>query len=91
MHTTILWICAALAAVIFAVMLYSVATFRSTPGAGTAAYRHSTIVEVLWALIPIVILVSAAAPAVSGLVSLSEPAAPNQVGGRPHSTGAIRF
>jgi cytochrome c oxidase subunit 2 len=73
MHVTILWICAALAAVIFGVMLYSVATFRSAPGEGTAAYRHSTIVELLWALIPIVILVGAAAPAVRTLVSLSAP------------------
>jgi cytochrome c oxidase subunit II len=77
MHVTIVWICAALAAVIFGVMLYSVATFRSAPGAGMAAYRHSTIVEVLWALIPIVILVSAAAPAIKALVSLSDPGLPN--------------
>jgi cytochrome c oxidase subunit II len=77
MHVTIIWICAAVAAVIFSVMLYSVATFRSAPGAGTAAYRHSTIVEVLWALIPIAILVGAAAPAVRALVSLSAPALPN--------------
>lgn len=67
---TVIWTCAAIAVVIFGVMLWSVATFRSAPGACVASYRHSTAVEVLWALIPIVILVGAAAPAVRALAPL---------------------
>ena len=71
----IFWICAALAAVIFGVMVWSVATFQrrrdtASGDAGAASYLHSTLVEVLWALIPIVILISAAAPAVRTLASI---------------------
>jgi cytochrome c oxidase subunit II len=64
MYVNIIWLCAALAALVFGVMLYSIATFARTGAVGSAAYRHSTAVELLWSLIPILILVSAAAPAV---------------------------
>lgn len=63
MHITIVWICAALAALVCAVMLFSVATFRDSPG-GATQRRRSVAVEVLWALVPVAILVGAAAPAV---------------------------
>lgn len=63
----VFWICAALAAVIFGVMLWSVATFKDERGkrgdAGAASYLHSRLVEVLWTLIPIAIFLSAALPA----------------------------
>ena len=63
----IFWICAALAAVIFGVMLWSVATFQRGQDAarrstGAASYLHSRAVEFLWALIPIAIFISAVAP-----------------------------
>lgn len=56
--TTTLWLCATAAIVIFGVMLHSVATFRSGP---TRLRRHA-IVEVAWALIPILIVIAAAMP-----------------------------
>lgn len=56
--TSVLWLCATLAVVIFGVMLHSVATFRS-PASGL---RHHAAVEVAWALVPILIVVAAAAP-----------------------------
>ena len=68
MYITVLWICVGLAAAVFAVMLYSIAAFRQPPGPHLAPYRHSKLVEVLWAIVPIVILVGMAAPAVKALV-----------------------
>lgn len=62
----VFWICAALAAVIFGVMVWSVATFkgdRKRGEAGAASYLHSRLVEVLWALIPVAIFLGAAMPA----------------------------
>jgi cytochrome c oxidase subunit 2 len=56
--TTIIWLCATAAILIFGVMLHSVATFRSSP---TRLRRHA-IVEVAWALIPILIVIAAAMP-----------------------------
>lgn len=75
----IFWICTALAAAIFGVMLWSVATFKDDGGkkrgdAGRASYLHSRLVEVLWALIPIAIFLSAALPAQRMLAGNSQPA-----------------
>lgn len=67
----ILWACVAISAVVFGVMIYSIATFPKTHANLTkaaATFRHSTLVEILWAIVPIVILVGMAAPAVKAFV-----------------------
>lgn len=73
--TVVFWICAALAAVIFGVMLWSVATFKDDGGRkrGAASYLHSRLVEVLWALIPIAIFLSAVLPAQKMLAGNPQP------------------
>ena len=58
------WCCAGLAAVVFAVMLFSFATFRRKPEPGVRA----PTAEVLWAIVPILIVIAAAAPALKGLM-----------------------
>lgn len=67
----ILWACVAISAVVFGVMIYSIAIFpaaHADPAKATATFRHSTLVEILWAIVPIVILVGMAAPAVKTFV-----------------------
>lgn len=73
MNVTIFWVCASIALVVFGVMIYSVATFRGSHGASETrvTFRHNTLVEILWALIPIVILVSAALPAIKMLAPIT--------------------
>ena len=58
----ILWICAFVAAAVFAVMIHSIATFRRA--SGPSAWR-----EILWAIVPIFIMVTTALPAVKMLAS----------------------
>lgn len=53
--------CAAISIVVFGVMIWSVATFRHA-GPRTLGDRHAAT-EVVWATIPILILVLAAVPA----------------------------
>jgi cytochrome c oxidase subunit II len=66
MYSTIFWTCAVVAAVVFGVMLYSIATFRAppgaTPGSTPATFRRCSLVEVTWALIPIAIVIAATMP-----------------------------
>jgi cytochrome c oxidase subunit 2 len=68
----ILWVCAGTTAAVFGVMIYSIATFpksdKSFPRAA-ATFRHSTVIEILWAIVPILILVGMAAPAVKAFVT----------------------
>jgi heme/copper-type cytochrome/quinol oxidase subunit 2 len=77
--TPILWTCAFVVAAVFAVMLHSIATFRrstSAPDRGAAAASPreiprapSALAEILWAIVPIFIMVSTALPAVRMLAS----------------------
>ena len=61
--TPILWICGFVAAAVFAVMIHSIATFRRSGG------QPSPLAEILWAIVPIVIMVTTALPAVKMLAS----------------------
>lgn len=63
MQTLILLICASITLGVFVVMIYSVATFRIERSSRTLSFRHHTVIEIVWTLIPIVILISAALPA----------------------------
>ena len=56
--TSILWVVGFVAAAVFAVMIHSIATFRRGAGA-----RPTALAEILWAIVPIFIMVSAALPA----------------------------
>ena len=63
LHMLILWISVAIAVAVFGAMIYSIATFRKSKGAVPADFDHSTKAEVLWTVIPVLILVGMAIPA----------------------------
>lgn len=72
LHTLILWICVAIAVAVFGVMIYSIATFRKSKGAVPATFDHSTRAEIVWTVIPVVILVAMAVPAARTLVDIDD-------------------
>ncbi|MBB6093095.1 heme/copper-type cytochrome/quinol oxidase subunit 2 [Povalibacter uvarum] len=67
-----LWVCVLVTAAVFARMIHSIATFRRA--AAEAERPRNATAEVFWALVPIIIVVAMAAPAVTSLVS-SDPGA----------------
>ncbi|HSG65020.1 MAG TPA: hypothetical protein VLD39_08465 [Gammaproteobacteria bacterium] len=60
LRLTLVWVCAGVAAAAYAVTVYGLAT-------GAAARPTSRRTELLWAVIPAVILIALASPAVDGL------------------------
>ncbi len=72
LHMIILWVCVAIAAAVFAVMIYSVATFRQSKHPVPAKFDHSTTAEVVWTVIPVLILVFMAVPAARTLVAIED-------------------
>ncbi len=72
LHTLVLWICVAIAFVVFGVMIYSIATFRKSKGAVPATFDHNTTAEVVWTVIPVLILVGMAIPAARTLVKIDD-------------------
>jgi len=72
LHMLILWICVAIAAAVFGVMIYSIATFRKSKGAVAATFDHNTKAEIVWTVIPVLILVGMAVPAARTLVKIED-------------------
>ncbi len=72
LHMLILWICVAIGVVVFGVMFYSILRHRKSLGAKPAQFHHSTTAEILWTVIPCIILISMAIPATSALVAMED-------------------
>jgi cytochrome c oxidase subunit 2 len=71
---TIFWICVAIGVVVFGVMFYSIFKHRKSKGAVASQFHESTVVEVLWTIVPVVILVAMAWPATKTLVEMYDTA-----------------
>jgi len=70
LHMTILWICVAIGVVVFSVMFWSIFAHRKSRGHKPANFHENTTVEVLWTIIPLVILVAMAIPATVTLIDM---------------------
>ncbi|MEC7816720.1 MAG: cytochrome c oxidase subunit II [Pseudomonadota bacterium] len=70
LHMTILWICVAIGVVVFGVMFWSIFAHRKSKGYKPANFHENTVVEVLWTIVPFVILVVMAIPATATLVDM---------------------
>ncbi len=64
LHMEVFWICVGIAVVVFGAMIYSLIKFRHSQGAvPDTSMVHSTKVEVIWTIVPVIILVVMAVPA----------------------------
>ncbi len=73
LHMMILWICVAIAVVVFGAMIYSIIKFRHSTGAvPDTTLLHSTKVEIVWTSVPIIILVFMAIPAAKALIKIED-------------------
>ncbi|WP_305855958.1 cytochrome c oxidase subunit II [Balneatrix alpica] len=70
LHMTIFWICVAIAVIVFGVMFWSILHHRKSRGAIPAQFHESTLVEIIWTLIPLLILVAMAVPATATLIKM---------------------
>ena len=70
LHMLIFWICVVIGVVVFGVMFWSIYHHRKSLGAVPAQFHESTLVEVVWTVIPMLILIGMAVPATKTLVSM---------------------
>ncbi len=64
MHMLMLWICVAIGVVVFGAMAYAMFKFRKSKGAKPDVdFTHSTKLEIIWTVVPVIILVVMAVPA----------------------------
>ena len=74
LHTLILWICIVIGIGVFGVMFISMFKHRKSKGAVAANFHDNTTVEVLWTIVPFLILIGMAVPAAKTLIKMETPA-----------------
>ncbi|MEN1971782.1 cytochrome c oxidase subunit II [Luteimonas sp. MJ204] len=69
-HMLVLWICVAIGVVVFGAMAYAMFAFRKSKGAVAAKWSHNLKAEVVWTVIPVILLVIMAWPATAKLIAM---------------------
>lgn len=73
LHMTIFYICVVIAVLVFGVMFWSIFHHRKSKGAQAAQFHGNVLVEIIWTIIPLVILVAMAIPATKTLIDMYDP------------------
>jgi len=72
LHMIVLWVCVVIGIGVFTVMFTSIFLHRKSRGHDAAKFSHSTKAEIIWTIIPVLILVGMAVPATKALVKMED-------------------
>jgi len=72
LHMLVLWICVVIGVVVFGMMIYSIIVHRKDKGAVASDFHESSTVEILWTVVPFIILIAVAVPATSTLLKIED-------------------
>lgn len=72
LHMLILWICVGVGILVFGTMFYSIYHHRKSKGHVAEQFHENTTVEIIWTIIPALILISMAIPATKALVEMDD-------------------
>ncbi|HEX7034697.1 MAG TPA: cytochrome c oxidase subunit II [Pseudomonadales bacterium] len=70
LHMLILWICVVIGIGVFGVILWSIIHHRKSAGHQPASFHENTRLEIVWTLIPVLILIGMAWPATTTLIDM---------------------
>lgn len=72
LHMLILWICVFIGIAVFGTMFYSIYHHRKSKGHQAANFHENTTVEIIWTIIPTLILVGMAIPATKAMMEIDD-------------------
>lgn len=72
LHMLILWVCVIIGILVFGTMFYSIFYHRKSKGHEAAQFHENTTVEIIWTIIPTLILVAMAIPATKTLLEMDD-------------------
>ena len=75
LHYFMLVICTVIFLAVFGVMFYSIFKHRKSKGARSANFHESTTVEIIWTIVPFVIVILMALPATKVVVAMKDTSA----------------
>ncbi len=71
-HVYAIWVCVGIGVVVFGVMFYSIINHRKSRHPVPATFHENTKLEIVWTIIPVLILVGLAVPATKALIRLED-------------------
>jgi len=78
LHMYILFVCAAIFVIVFSLMFYSIFKFRKSKGVKPDVNFHeSTLIEIIWTIIPFIILIAMAIPATKTVLDMKDTSNPD--------------
>ncbi|ORU93511.1 MAG: hypothetical protein A6F70_05770 [Cycloclasticus sp. symbiont of Bathymodiolus heckerae] len=72
LHMLILWVCVVIGVVVFGAMIYSMIYHRKSQGAVASQFHESMTAEIVWTVIPFIILIVMAIPATNVLIDMHD-------------------
>ena len=72
LHMLVLKVCIAIGVLVFGAMIYSMFAHRKSKGHKAATFHESTKMEILWTIVPVIILVALAVPAAKALIKMED-------------------
>lgn len=72
LHMIVFWVCVAIGVLVFGVMIISLFKHRKSVGAVPAKFSHSMKAEVIWTVLPVIVLLVMAIPAAETMVRLED-------------------
>lgn len=72
LHMTMFWVCVAIGVVVFGIMTYAIIKHRKSKGHQAANFHENTHVEIIWTVIPFIILIAMAIPATKTLIEMDD-------------------
>ncbi|PHS72440.1 MAG: cytochrome c oxidase subunit II [Cycloclasticus sp.] len=72
LHMLILWVCVAIGVVVFGAMIYSMIYHRKSRGAVASHFHESMTAELVWTVVPFIILIVMAIPATKVLIDMHD-------------------
>lgn len=77
LHTILLWVCLGIFVVVFGAMFYALFKHRKSLGHEAHPFHESTTVEVIWTVIPFLILIGIAWPATQAVLAQKDTSNPD--------------
>ena len=77
LHMIILWVCVVIGVIVFGAMGYSMYAHRKSRGVTPATFHESTKMEIVWTVVPFVILIGMAIPSTKVLVDMHDVSDPD--------------
>ena len=72
MHMVTLWVVTIIGILVFSVMFWSIFHHRKSKGVKASKFSHSTTVEIIWTIVPTVIIIALAIPATKLLIKMDD-------------------